>query len=61
VLTTHARPLDEITACVGKVGIDLGEAALFRHGTTPVINTVLEMDGARVLPGCGLVGRDRGP
>ena len=47
-LTTHARPLDGIMACVDKVGIDLGEAALFRHGTTLVINTLLEMNGARV-------------
>jgi N-methylhydantoinase A/oxoprolinase/acetone carboxylase beta subunit len=27
-LTTHARPLDGIMACVDKVGIDLGEAAV---------------------------------
>jgi N-methylhydantoinase A len=40
-LSTHARPLDGIMACVDKVGIDLGEAALFRHGTTLVINTLL--------------------
>jgi hypothetical protein len=31
--TTYARPLDGITAQVDKVGIDLGEAALFRHST----------------------------
>ena len=30
-LITHARPLDGIMACVDKVGIDLGEAVLFRH------------------------------
>jgi Hydantoinase/oxoprolinase N-terminal region len=47
-LTTHARPIDGIRACVDKVGIDLGEAALFRHGATLVINKLLEMDGARV-------------
>jgi len=45
--TTYARPLDGITAQVDKVGIDLGEAALFRHSTALVINTVLKMDGAR--------------
>jgi N-methylhydantoinase A len=40
-LATHACPLDDIMACVDKVGIDLGEAALFRHGATLLINTLL--------------------
>jgi N-methylhydantoinase A/oxoprolinase/acetone carboxylase beta subunit len=47
-LTTHLRPLDGIMACVGKVRIDFDDAALFRRGTTLVINTLHEMDRALV-------------
>ena len=52
-LATPARPLDAITACIDKVGIELDAAALFRHGATRVMKTLLKMDvarGTRVAP-----------
>jgi N-methylhydantoinase A len=47
-LTTRNRPIDGIMDCVDKVGLDLEAAALFKHGTTLVINTLLERSGPEV-------------
>ncbi|MGP8432477.1 hydantoinase/oxoprolinase family protein [Paraburkholderia fungorum] len=44
-LTTHNDPIIGIMACVEKVGLKVADAALFKHGTTHVINTLLERSG----------------
>ncbi len=47
-LTTHDNPLDGIMNCVDKVGLSLKTAQLFRHGTTLVVNTLIERSGPRI-------------
>lgn len=47
-LTTHHNPIEGILDCVSKVGMNLGGATLFKHGTTLVINTLIERDGPKV-------------
>jgi N-methylhydantoinase A len=47
-LTTRQRPIDGIMDCISKVNLDLGEAVLFKHGTTLVINTLLERSGPSI-------------
>jgi len=47
-LTTHHDPKEGIMACLDKVGISLAEASLFKHGTTHVINTLLERSGPTI-------------
>jgi N-methylhydantoinase A len=47
-LTTRQHPIDGIMACVGKVDLNLAAATLFKHGTTLVINTLLERSGPSV-------------
>jgi N-methylhydantoinase A len=47
-LTTHRNPLEGIFDCVGKAGVELDRAVLFKHGTTLVINTLLERSGPAV-------------
>jgi N-methylhydantoinase A len=44
-LTTHQDPIIGIMDCVGKVKVDLEKTKLFKHGTTLVINTLLERSG----------------
>ena len=47
-LTTHQNPIDGILDCIAKTEVDLGTTALFKHGTTLVINTLLERSGPLV-------------
>lgn len=47
-LTTPTDPADGIFACVDKVHLALRECTLFKHGTTLVINTLLERSGPRI-------------
>jgi N-methylhydantoinase A len=47
-LTTRPNPIHGIMDCIGKVGLDLRETGLFKHGTTLVINTLLERSGPLV-------------
>ena len=47
-LTTPVDPADGIFACVDKVKLSMSECALFKHGTTHVINTLLERSGPRI-------------
>ena len=47
-LTTHHDPIEGILACVAKTGTDLGAGRIFKHGTTLVINTLIERSGPRV-------------
>ena len=47
-LTTYPNPIEGISDCLEKVGTDLADVALFKHGTTLVINTLIERRGARV-------------
>jgi N-methylhydantoinase A len=47
-LTTHDNPIDGIFACVDKAKVSLNEAELFKHGTTLVINTLLERSGPQI-------------
>jgi N-methylhydantoinase A len=47
-LTTHGNPLDGIMDCVRKAGVSLEAARLFRHGTTLVVNTLIERSGPRI-------------
>ncbi|MFN2643844.1 MAG: hydantoinase/oxoprolinase family protein [Burkholderiales bacterium] len=44
-LTTHKDPIDGILDCTRKAEVALDRAALFKHGTTHVINTLLERSG----------------
>ncbi|OGA56115.1 MAG: 5-oxoprolinase [Betaproteobacteria bacterium RIFCSPLOWO2_12_FULL_65_14] len=46
-LTTQERLADGIAAGVERSGSTLGSAALFLHGTTVAVNTLLERTGAR--------------
>ena len=45
-LTTHHDLVKGIADCVGKVGVNLSAASQFKHGTTLVINTLVERSGA---------------
>lgn len=47
-LTTHHDPIDGIVNCFGKAQVALSDATLFKHGTTLVINTLLERAGPTV-------------
>jgi N-methylhydantoinase A len=47
-LTTPADPAAGIFTCVDKVHLRLAECDLFKHGTTHVINTLLERSGPRI-------------
>jgi N-methylhydantoinase A len=47
-LTTHDNPIEGILTCVDKAQVDLSEAELFKHGTTLVINTLLERSGPQI-------------
>ena len=47
-LTTHTRPLAAMLACIDQAGVPVADLSLFKHGTTLVINTLLEQSGARV-------------
>ncbi|MFN0299302.1 MAG: hydantoinase/oxoprolinase family protein [Burkholderiales bacterium] len=44
-LTTHHDPIEGILDCVAKTDANLGRTVLFKHGTTLVINTLLERSG----------------
>jgi len=46
-LTTYDDLVDGVMRCVEEVGVDLGKAVLAKHGTTLVINTLLQREGAR--------------
>jgi N-methylhydantoinase A len=47
-LTTHHNPIEAILTCVAKTKIDLRDATLFKHGTTHVINTLIERSGPKI-------------
>ena len=46
-LTTYGDLVDGVMDCVEEAGVDLGRALLAKHGTTLVINTLLQRSGAR--------------
>ena len=46
-LTTYADLVDGVMACVAEAGVDLARALLVKHGTTLVINTLLQHSGAK--------------
>jgi N-methylhydantoinase A len=46
--TTYKDLSDGIFACLAKAGADLGDAEYFRHGTTLVINSLLQRTGAQM-------------
>ncbi len=46
-LTTYRDLVDGVMACVGEAGVDLARALLVKHGTTLVINTLLQRSGAK--------------
>jgi N-methylhydantoinase A len=46
-LTTYGDLVDGVMQCVDETGADLGDALLAKHGTTLVINTLLQRNGAR--------------
>ena len=46
-LTTHGDLVDGVMDCIGKAGIDLRQAEVVKFGTTLVINTFIERNGAR--------------
>jgi len=47
-LTTHHDPIEAVLTCVQKTETDLRDARLFKHGTTHVINTLIERSGPRI-------------
>ena len=47
-LTTHGNPIDGILDCVDKTAVALDRASLFKHGTTLVINTLIERSGPSI-------------
>lgn len=47
-LTTHSNPLEGILDCVQKSGTSLTGARLFKHGTTLVVNTLIERSGPKI-------------
>ena len=44
-LTTYDDLVHGITACLDRSGVDLASATFFKHGTTLVINTLIERSG----------------
>ncbi len=46
-LTAYNDLVDGVMACASEAGIDLGKAVLAKHGTTLVINTLLQRSGAK--------------
>lgn len=46
-LTTYGDLVDGVMHCVAETGAELTDARLAKHGTTLVINTLLQRDGAR--------------
>jgi N-methylhydantoinase A len=44
-LTTHADPIEAVLECVSKANVDLVDTDVLRHGTTHVINILLERAG----------------
>ena len=46
-LTTYGDLVDGVMACVDEAGADLARALLVKHGTTLVINTLLQRSGAK--------------
>jgi N-methylhydantoinase A len=46
-LTTYGDLVDGVMTCVERAGADLSDAMLAKHGTTLVINTLLQRNGAR--------------
>ena len=46
-LTTYGDLVDGVMACVAEAGVDLARALLVKHGTTLVINTLLQRSGAK--------------
>ena len=46
-LTTYGDLVDGVMACVAEAGVDLSRALLVKHGTTLVINTLLQRSGAK--------------
>ncbi|MSQ53395.1 MAG: hydantoinase/oxoprolinase family protein [Betaproteobacteria bacterium] len=47
-LTTHHDPIEGMLDCVKKTQTNLSAAVIFKHGTTLVINTLLERSGPRI-------------
>ncbi|MSQ71471.1 MAG: hydantoinase/oxoprolinase family protein [Betaproteobacteria bacterium] len=47
-LTTHADPIRAIMDCVAKTEVALNGTAMFTHGTTLVVNTLIERSGPRI-------------
>ena len=45
--TTYDDLVDGVMACVDEAGVDLARALLVKHGTTLVINTLLQRSGAK--------------
>ena len=47
-LTTHDDAIEGVRACLTKADVCLSDATMFKHGTTLVINTLLERSGPDV-------------
>jgi N-methylhydantoinase A len=47
-LTTYDNLADGVFDCAQKAGLELGKGDVFKHGTTLVINALIQRDGARV-------------
>lgn len=47
-LTTYGRLVDGVISGLEQIGVDLPAAELLKHGTTQVINSFVQRDGARV-------------
>ncbi|MSQ73366.1 MAG: hydantoinase/oxoprolinase family protein [Betaproteobacteria bacterium] len=47
-LTTSDDPIRAILTCLKKLEVELDQASLFKHGTTLVINTLIERSGPRI-------------
>jgi N-methylhydantoinase A len=46
-LTTYGNLADGVSDCMAKAGVDLSRTSLFKHGTTLVINALIQRNGAR--------------
>lgn len=46
--TTYGDLVEGIAACLERTGLSLSDAAIFKHGTTLVINALLQRRGAKV-------------
>ena len=46
-LTTYENLANGVFDCAKKAGIDLGKGDVFKHGTTLVINSLIQRDGAK--------------